>query len=205
MNMDEAILKAFPLLPVPKSGLLPAAPNFGTRYLAAADGLWREITLPWGTFRNQVARSHLPLPYGNVEAVVDLRCGDIPPSVIRECIAHARHECPNEAAGVFLWHADTGEWRYQRRNVYSVSGSHIRYEEVRPAEGEHLVVDVHSHGLHPAFFSAEDNADDAGAMKFCLVLGNLRDVQPTSCMRLCMSGLVLDGVRLGVRGTLELP
>jgi PRTRC genetic system protein A len=74
---------------------------------------------------------------------------------------------------------------------------------VRAGDGEHIVVDVHSHGLHTAFFSAEDDADDAGAMKVSLVLGNLDQERPTSKMRLCMAGLVRpaylngDG-RLGV-------
>lgn len=203
MNMDTAVRLAFPLLAVPRAEPLPPATSNGTRYLVASDGLWREISLPWVSVRHCVALSALRLPYGQTAAEVDVRCGPIPPGVIRQFVTEARAASPREIAGAFFWHECTGLWRYERRHAFSDSGDHVHYQEVRPREDEHLVVDVHSHGLHAAFFSAEDDADDAGSMKFGLVLGNLDQAVPSSVMRLSMAGLVLDGVRLGATGELE--
>ena len=203
MNMDMAIQAAFPLLAVPRCGDVSPAASCGTRYLVASDGIWREITLPWIRVRHHIAAAALQLPYGSMQQLVDVRCGGIPREVIREFVSHAREACPQEVAGVFLWHEPTDTWRYQQRKATSSGTAHVNFEEVRPLDGEHLVIDVHSHGRHPAFFSSEDNADDAGAMKFSLVLGNLDNVHPTSSMRLCMAGLVMNEVRLDDDGLLE--
>jgi len=202
-NMDEALLKAFPLLPASASGQQQPAADFGTRYLVGRYGVSREVTLPWIRACQLIAPSALTLPYGVVPDAVEFRCGPIPGAVVREFVADAKSAYPLEIAGVFLWNEAEDNWRYARREATTASGSHIEYEEVRAGDGEHIVVDVHSHGLHTAFFSAEDDADDAGAMKVSLVLGNLDQERPTSKMRLCMAGLVRpaylngDG-RLGV-------
>ncbi|MEJ8838148.1 PRTRC system protein A [Ramlibacter sp. AN1133] len=188
--MDEALLRAFPLLAVPASGAQAPAAEYGTRYLAGRHGVSREITLPWVRICRLIAPSALPLPYGVVADAVEFRCGPIPLDVIQQFVAHAKEEQPLEVAGAFLWNERHDSWRYARRTLRSVSAAHLQYQELRPADGEHLVVDAHSHGRHAAFFSAQDDADDAGAMKISLVLGNLDQQRPTSKMRLCMAGLV---------------
>ena len=197
INMDEALLKAFPLLAVPVGGLQQAAADYGTRYLVGRHGLSREINLPWVRVCHLIAPSALPLPYGVVANAVEFRCGPVPLEVIRQFVAHAKQEQPLEVAGVFLWNEAHAGWRYARRTPLSVSEVYLEYREVRPAQGEHIVVDAHSHGRQNAFFSAQDDADDAGGMKLSLVLGNLDQERPSSRMRLCMAGLVetafLDG------------
>lgn len=203
MTEDEAILSAFPLLAAPTSGEQQPATNFGKRYLVGCHGVSVEITLPWIRVCQLIAPSALPLPYGVVENTVEFRCGPLPRAVLGEFVQDAKQANPLESAGVFLWNESDDTWRYVPREETSVSRDSIAFPEVRPREGEHLVIDVHSHGCHSACFSAEDNADDAGAMKVSLVLGNLDQERPTSKMRLCMAGIVQpaylngDG-RLGV-------
>lgn len=202
MNMDQAILTSFPLLPVPTSSTLSAATSHGMRYLVGRLGVLREINLPWIRVIHSVANSILPLPYGMVDETVEFKCGRMPSDLIKSFVQDARAAFPNEAAAAFVWNENTGQWRYARREGVRVSSAHISYIEVRLAEGEHLVVDVHSHGGHPAFFSEEDDRDDAGAMKVSLVLGNLDQERPTSKMRLCMAGHVIQPAFLGADGTL---
>lgn len=199
----EAVLAAFPLLVVATSGEIPVAAQDGIRYLIGRQGVAREVNLPWITVRNLIAPANMPLPYGSIEENVEFRCGLVPISVVHEFISDAKEALPNEVAGVFLWNEASGKWRYQRRHATSAGHSHVHYVEVQPGEQEHIVVDVHSHGRHPAYFSDEDNRDDAGAMKLSLVLGNLDQARPTSKMRLCMAGVTCpaylnDSGRLGV-------
>ena len=59
------------------------------------------------------------------------------------------------------------------------------------AEREHLAIDLHSHGLAPAYFSATDDQDDAGAVKISGVFGNLDQPVPTVALRLCLLGLFI--------------
>ena len=202
-KMDEALLQAFPLLAASTAGEQEPAAAFGTRYLVGREGVSREITLPWIRVRQLIAPSALPLPYGQLGNAVEFRCGPLPSAMLRAFVADAKQAQLLEIAGVFLWNETDGSWRYARRESKSASTAHVAYDEVRPAQGEHLVVDVHSHGLHAAFFSAADDIDDAGSMKVSLVLGNLDRERPSTKMRLCMAGTMqpayLDGQgRLGV-------
>ncbi len=204
MNMDQAILQAFPLLAAPADGILPRATCDGMRYVAAKDGVWREVTLPWIKVRHKVADSVLELPYGGVEECIEYQCGPVPRDSIRQFVDEARAAAPNEIAAALIWNQTNGEWRYERRQEITASPNRIDYVEVRVGEDEHLVVDIHSHGWAPAFFSSTDDADDRGAMKISLVLGNLDRARPSSAMRLCMAGLV-QPVTMSADGVLEQP
>lgn len=203
MSMDKAIAESFPLVAATHDQPLAAASRDGMRYIAGRTGLWREVTLPWVTVRHQIAESEFALPYATVQPLVEFSCGPIPLHLIREFLTEARAASPQEMAGVFLWHEGTGAWRYERREGIRTASDYISYVEVRPQAGEHIVVDVHSHGLHPAFFSSQDDEDDRGSMKVSLVVGNLdRDGTPSSAMRLCMAGHIINTARLSSTGQL---
>jgi PRTRC genetic system protein A len=189
MNMDQAILKAFPLLNAPRAGDLPEATQNGMRYIVGNDGIWRAIDLPWVRMVHKVAESILPLPYGAVGERIEFLCGPLPREHIRQFVADAREAAPTEIAAALIWSEHTGQWRYARREAITASAARIEYREVSLEDGEHLVVDIHSHGTEAAFFSGTDNQDDAGALRASLVLGNVDRQQPTSDMRLCMAGL----------------
>jgi PRTRC genetic system protein A len=188
--MDDAILTTFPLVAVPPSGNLPPAQADGIRYLVAKSGLWQEINLPWiRVVRAFTGPGESPLPYGELQPVIDLRCGPLPMDLVREFIAGAREAAPLECAAALVWSED-GSWRLAWRQARSAGSGHIDYNEVTLADGEHLVVDMHSHGHHGAFFSRQDNEDERGSMKFSLVVGSFNGSAPTSEMRLCMLGLI---------------
>ena len=204
MSIDEAIQRAFPLVAVPTSSATPPATCSGMRFLAGRNGVYREINLPWIRMVHCVAPSSLPLPYGGVDECIELRCGSIPGHLIRSFMEDAKKAFPHEAAAAFLWNDQTFQWRYARRESLFASSDALRYAEVTPWEGEHLVVDVHSHGRHDAFFSEEDDRDDAGAMKISLVVGNLDRELPSSKMRLCMAGHTIQPAFLGADGTVGL-
>jgi len=187
---DSAILSAFPLHAVaPIAGHVPATDS-GIRFLASAVGLWREVNLPWIRVLHLIAPSVLQLPYGPLQPEVEVKCGAVPLALLREFNAWAREEAPQEIAGAILWNENTGLWRLARRVARSASNAHVEFDEVQPEDGEHLVIDVHSHGHYPAFFSEEDNRDDFGSMKFSLVVGSFNQTQPSSAMRLCMAGAI---------------
>lgn len=202
MNMDEAILKAFPLLPATFSGEAETANEYGMRYVVGKTGVWREITLPWLRARHQVAHSVIELPYGETTDLIEFRCGPVPRDLIRKFADEARQAAPTEIAAAFLWNNSTGQWRYARREAISASADHIDYLEVTLVEDEHLVVDVHSHGHARAFFSPDDNRDDMGTMRISLVMGKLDQQVPSTAMRLCLAGFMLPA-RLHSDGALE--
>ena len=202
MNMDQAILQAFPLLAASSTGDAAPATQDGMRYVVGKSGIWREINLPWVRARHQVAHAMIDLPYGETFDMIEFRCGPVPREAIRQFAEEARQAAPTEIAAAFLWNKETGQWRYARREAISSSADHIEYREVKVLEDEHLVVDVHSHGKTRAFFSAEDNRDDRGTMRVSLVLGELDREVPSSAMRLCLAGFMLPAA-MAADGTLE--
>jgi PRTRC genetic system protein A len=202
MSMDMAIAASFPLIAATHDQPVAPAAGNGMRYIAGQTGLWREVKLPWVLLRHKIAESQFPLPYASVHSVVEFTCGPLPAHLVREFVAEAREASPQEMAGVFLWHEGTDSWRYERREGKRVQTDYISYTEVRAREGEHIVVDVHSHGRHPAFFSEQDNEDDRGSMKVSLVLGNLDCPTPSSQMRLCIAGHIINNARIDSNGQL---
>jgi PRTRC genetic system protein A len=63
----------------------------------------------------------------------------------------------------------------------------IRYRIDRMEADEELAIDLHTHGLLGACWSAMDDADDQG-VKVCGVFGNLNRARPTAAFRLAVNG-----------------
>lgn len=187
-GLDLTIQQTFPTVIAPREGLLAPADKAGTRYVAASDGLWREVTLPWIRVVHKIAASEFRLPYGVVKETVEIEVEAIPKGLRQQFYRDALAAMPNEMASAMIWNSETGAWRYAMRPALSATPVHINYQEVVLDPGEHLVLDLHSHGSIEAFFSAEDDADDAGSMKFSGVIGSLKDDEPSSVMRLSMLG-----------------
>jgi PRTRC genetic system protein A len=62
--------------------------------------------------------------------------------------------------------------------------------------GKLRVIDCHSHGTHPAFFSSTDDEDDRHETKFAFVVGNCASSVPSMAMRLCAKGIFEDVERV---------
>lgn len=182
--MDVMVLNNFPVVVAKHSQHLeePAVP--GQRYIVGRQGLYREVSTPWLLSRALVAGTKSPTPYGQVEEVVTLKCGSPPTDLWHEFIAHAKTVSPVECAGLMIWNVHTGRWRLAIREVTHASPDRVDYMEPTLVDDEIAVVDVHSHGLHPAFFSSLDNHDDEGSIKVSAVIGRLDQDVPEVAIRL---------------------
>lgn len=189
-NVDKAIAEVFPLVPAPKMEPLDARVGSGTRFIVGSNGLAREVMLPFLRVVHMVTAfgPHLNLPYGAVEPVAEMWFEGIPRELIREFKQAAVDALPNEVAGAFIWDECSNDFRFAKRETITANGGYVSYREVKPGPGEHLVVDVHSHAAHPAFFSSTDDKDDKDSMRFSLVLGNVDTPNVTSAFRLNLAG-----------------
>ena len=200
--LDIAIQKAFPTVMAPKFGHLQPLASNGVRYVMAANGVWREVKLPWLDVCHRIAQPDLPLPYGDVAGRLRVVCAPIPMELMRRFAADAKRAMPYEMAAALIWSEATDTWRYQEREPLQQSEAYVQYAEAKLAPGEHLVVDLHSHGFFPAFFSATDDQDDAGSMRFSGVIGNLDQEKQSFCLRLNLAGEAF-GAELQSDGTLK--
>ncbi|MCY1197503.1 PRTRC system protein A [compost metagenome] len=188
---DAALQQSFPSVMVPRFGALAPMERPGERLLIAANGVFLEIVRPWlrivrhlGAFQHRTA-----IPYGEAAEATELRCGRIPASLIGKFAMMAGAAHPKETGGWVVWNADSASFRLVPVRILEHSGGHLKYERPLLTADDVLVVDCHSHGRHPAFFSSTDDHDDRHDVKFAFVLGNCDAATPSMALRLCAKGI----------------
>ena len=191
MDMRDIALQATaPTLMVPLFGELDPIQGEGHRFLAARDGLWLDIKREWLEFRLPLARQQqVAMPYGMLDSKIEFMFGKLPTTLIQEFVTRAKQVAPDECAGWIVWDAQLGSFRLVMLENISAGLEHVTFHRPRLGEHEHLVVDIHSHGTLKAFFSEEDNLDDAGEVKISVVVGNLDQEKQTIRARLCAMGM----------------
>ncbi|AOZ04218.1 hypothetical protein BKK81_33010 (plasmid) [Cupriavidus sp. USMAHM13] len=196
--MDATLQASMPTVMVPRFGALVPMPSAGERLLMAANGVFLEVCRPWVRLVRRIASFSVPtaIPYGVVEEATDLLCGKVPPALVREFAEMARRAMPKEVGAWIVWRAETGVFRLVPVQILEHSAGHLKYERPELRAGEYLVLDCHSHGRIPAFFSAEDNADDRFDVKLALVVGSCDRPNPSLALRLCAKGVLEEVERI---------
>ncbi|MEY2117291.1 PRTRC system protein A [Rhodanobacter sp. FW106-PBR-R2A-1-13] len=152
--LDLAILAALPLVAVPVEGAFEPLTQ-GRRLLLARDGLYIEAANAGLYVRRRIVGCSAP--WGQVSEAVILRQGAIPASVASELGRAARGAYPNEMAALVLATPDGG---YAVHHPYAdATGGSVSYADTGYDE-DALVIDAHSHGEHPAYFSRMDDDSD---------------------------------------------
>jgi PRTRC genetic system protein A len=195
LDQRDAVLQAHtPAVIVPRYSALQIIPEPGHRYLVAHDGLWLELLRPWIHLRTRIASTHgeISLPYGKVAPVFTYAFapGELE-NLQRRFVHDATAALPNEFAAWGVWDENAGRIEYRPLIADASSPGGIAFHRPRLEPHEHLAIDLHSHGTMDAFFSATDDADDAGEVKLSAVVGTL-DKEPTFASRLCVLGLFID-------------
>lgn len=191
-SRDIALQCAMPTVMVPRFSELEELATPGNRILMAANGVWLEVCRAWMYARVQIANpSIIPVPYGDVTKEMRFSFGKLPRVMVAQFIEHARARSPNECAALVVWNQRTAEWKLMMLEETSVGPGHVNVNLPTLEEDEHIVMDLHSHGLTKAFFSRTDNKDDRGATKIAGVIGNLNKPEVTASFRLCANGVFL--------------
>ena len=190
-SRDVALQSVMPTVMVPRYSELEELATAGDRILMAANGVWLEVCRAWLYARVLVAKpSIIPVPYGQVSEVMRFGFGKLPKAMVAQFIEQARARCPNECAAWVVWNQRTNAWKMMMLEERSVGPGHVEFNRPTLAEDEHMVLDMHSHGLLDAFFSSTDNHDDGrGEVKIAGVIGNLDKPEVTASFRLCANGM----------------
>ena len=101
-------------------------------------------------------------------------------------------QLPNEVAAAMVWNSTLDEWRLAARESITANGGYVSYREVELQDGEELIVDLHSHGHHPAYFSEIDNNDDFGSIKIAAVMGCVGSESTEIVARLMLIDKTID-------------
>lgn len=168
------------------------------RFLVCDDGLHVEVRRPWIHAILKVADAPSSLPYGPAPTRFSLQLRR--QSLIgglRHFIRQARDAAPMEHAA-WLTLDSTLDAPQRRMNyvepaILSRGTAHITYQRPVVTPSCLPVVDCHSHGILPAFFSDTDDADDlSDDAKLAFVVGNLDRPAISVAMRFVGFGVSLD-------------
>jgi PRTRC genetic system protein A len=189
-DMDRVLLAHTPVEVVPKFGEFDPLQRNGHRFLVAADGMWLESKRAWGRVLWPMAKqSAVLMPFGRLEQSVELVFG-------KELIPHlatfaddAREADRDEVGGVVIWHEQTGSLRYERCESLHAGVGFLRARQPAVDEGEHIVVDLHSHGRLGAGFSGTDLKDTGSEMVLAGVVGRVDRAEPQIVLSLFACGL----------------
>lgn len=134
------------------------------------------------------------MPYGCFDcredgSDVDFRMTEkkIPYELLSDAIAFFKKNPRKEAAVQIFYDVIAGKYElyYPEQKVTSASVVFVRNHDME--NDKVLVMDIHSHGIMPAFFSAVDDNDEKGTRLF-MVLGNLDNEEATHKLRAGIAG-----------------
>ncbi|WP_186058896.1 PRTRC system protein A [Burkholderia gladioli] len=196
LSLDNALFDSAPVAAVPHHAEFEPLLDVGHRFLLAANGLFVEIRRPWVHIIQpiaQLAEAGPRVPYGSMEPKLEFAFGRLSAAAphFKRFADAAAEALPNEHAAWLVWNDTTKELEYRAVNVTSATPNSIAIDRPALADHESLAIDLHSHGADKAYFSLDDDADDAGEVKIAGVIGGIGTDTPSVAFRLCALGKVL--------------
>lgn len=187
---DIALHRSCPAICTPRFTDLAPAEECGERVLIASNGTFLEVTRKWGRFVRKIGEVSVKLPYGEVQPSTTLVVPELPRHLLERFDELAKEHSDIEIGASILWNEITNEFRLAPVKSLEASSGHLKYQLTDMNEGDHLVVDCHSHSkYHPAFFSKVDDQDDAYAVKYAYVVGDCGRDTPSRKLRRCIKGI----------------
>ena len=186
---DEALQRACPVVAAPMFGVLPAMEN-GQRVIVASNGVFVQVKRDWLDCVERLSGidAAMPLPYGQITPIVRFTFGTIPIALLDAFIAAGRAALPNEIAGGLIYSPQRTTLRLAIYEPLHSTAHGIEYRMPPLARDESIAVDLHTHGVLPAFWSATDDLDDR-SVKVAGVFGNMNQEQPSAAFRLVLNGM----------------
>lgn len=112
----------------------------------------------------------------------------IPKKLLSDIIDRFRMDIHRECAlQLFMTKDEKGYWLYEPRQT--ATSCDVTFERNNVMEDEYvLVMDIHSHGKLPTFFSATDDRDEKG-IRLYMVIGNFSEENPRSYNIMLRAGM----------------
>ena len=182
---NEAFFSQCPTIMSPIHGAVPALEEGRMRYIIANKGLYLEALSRALHLRVLIQAHPYPLPYGDVNEIVQLRHGAIPNDLFEQFLSEARKNPRIEHAGLIMLN-DANEYVYVQPDIVSKGVGHVSYHMV---DADSVVIDMHTHGHADAYFSSRDNLSDSSGIWMSLVLGSMHKATPSHAFRSCVWGI----------------
>ena len=129
------------------------------RLIVAGNGLWVEARSRALHVRLPLAEAHTP--YADLTPVLAAANGPLSPRLWDQLVEAALLAHPTEMARLLL--ADADGYRLIAPDQRSAGPGHVTYDE-SGLDPDAVLLDVHSHGRSPAYFSTTDDVSDLSRM-----------------------------------------
>lgn len=188
---DAALFSATPMLMAPRFGRLEPLPVGSRRLVAASNGVYLQARSQALDLCLRVAS--LVMPYGPMSQWLRPACGPIPRARLTPLLQLAQASPDREIAALLTLSANAPDGvGLQRPETLTASGSHITYRDA--VEDDLLLLDCHSHGQHPAFWSSQDDESDLSrpGPYISAVIGECSNRLPSMAFRASVSPYLID-------------
>lgn len=189
--MDAYLQRNFPTVLAPRFSALAPMTEPGERFVLTSSKLLFEVSRPWLHAVHAISKDFdRKTPYGEgLPEGIELKFGAIPKEMLEQFIELARLAFPLETAAWIVWNEDSGDFNLMPLKAISSSANHVHFERPTLPGGQHLVMDIHSHGEAEAFFSSTDDQDDIDQLCVSAVVGRVNSPTPMVIARLSMLGV----------------
>lgn len=148
-------------------------------YCLAHNGVYLRATRPEMTVTVQVAATSLP-GLGDLRPSCHWQVPRLPIALLSRVFIQAREACAHtskESLWYGVWQPEPeNEWVLGRPPQWATAGNVIIDHTALSQQWQHIasaaVVEIHSHGVAPAFFSSTDNRDEQG-FRIYIVVGQV--------------------------------
>lgn len=171
-----------PILKSSKKGIqiLPDSSEWGHElYEDAHKNMWRVETTPFGVFRANTSMKE--------DVRFELRTPKIPRDIFDGILSAFKRKPTYEYAVQVFWDRGKGYSLYEPVQKTSQAAVTLKRNHALESSST-LVMDIHSHGSMPAFFSAVDDRDEVG-VRLYMVVGNLDRDKQSFQMRAGLAGI----------------
>lgn len=188
--MDRFLASDCPVITMPHdSGAFTPLRSPGHRLIVAGNGLYKEVRRAWLHAIVRLAPATTPFGALNQQLCMPF---SVPEGLLTDFLEQARLAAPNETAAWIVWNEQTGVLRLLPMQYDQVTPVFLRIQRPVLPDGEHLVIDLHSHHTMSAKFSSTDDKDDitSNDVKLAGVVGTI-DTRPSWNFRMCLEGILM--------------
>lgn len=141
---------------------------------------WRNETTPFGVFSANLSQK------GDTQ--FEFRISKIPYHFLKQIVEIFEAEPYKECAVQIFYNLKDLEYELHIPEQHCTASSVIFYRNAEQELEKILIMDVHSHGRYPAFFSRIDDDDEKG-IRLYMVIGNMDKKEHTYKIRAGMAGI----------------
>ena len=165
---------------------LPMQNASGIEYWIANNGVFARAQRPGLTVLMPVSMHEQPIK-GLVELQPFVQLNPlVPKDLLWRLWAIAYHDCPKEV--LFHLILENEQWQLITPDQLQSQTSCRPYDTDAESSTHQALIEIHSHGNLPAYFSPTDDTDECGGFRIYGVLGKVREVQFEILLRVGLFG-----------------